>query len=102
MGYDEREAEAYRVAVRSLAKFTKTEVTPIDSARLASSGLFRRPLDRRGRMYDLHSNAPCSTEFAISRFLTPMLAQTGWALFVDCDVVFRGSPLAMPLDDSKA
>ena len=31
-----------------------------------------------------------------------MLAQTGWALFVDCDVVFRGSPLAMPLDDSKA
>lgn len=102
MGYDEREAEAYRVAVRSLAKFTKTEVTPIDSARLASSGLFRRPLDRRGRMYDLYSNAPCSTEFAISRFLTPMLAQTGWALFVDCDVVFRGSPLAMPLDDSKA
>lgn len=102
MGYDAREAEAYRVAVRSLSRYTKTEVTPIDSERLAASGLFRRPLDRRGNMYDLTSNAPCSTEFAISRFLTPMLAQTGWALFVDCDVIFRGSPLAMPLDDSKA
>jgi lipopolysaccharide biosynthesis glycosyltransferase len=36
----------------------------------------------------LPSNAPASTEFAISRFLVPMLAQTGWALFADCDVVF--------------
>lgn len=102
IGYDKREVEAYRVAVRTLAKFTQTVPTPIDSERLAESGLFRRPLDRRGQMYDLHSNAHCSTDFAISRFMTPMLAQTGWALFVDCDVVFRGSPLAMPLDDSKA
>ncbi len=28
-----------------------------------------------------------STEFAISRFLTPHLARDGWALFVDCDVM---------------
>lgn len=40
------------------------------------------------RWYDLPSNAPFSTEFATSRFLTPILAQSGWALFADCDVVF--------------
>lgn len=28
-----------------------------------------------------------STEFAISRFLTPILAQSGLALFVDCDTL---------------
>ena len=30
-----------------------------------------------------------STEFAVSRFLTPILAKTGWALFMDCDVLAR-------------
>lgn len=39
-------------------------------------------------MWDITSNAPCSTEFSNSRFLTPILAQEGWALFADCDVVF--------------
>jgi len=43
-------------------------------------------------MYDLNSNAPCSTEFAVSRFLVPILCQSGWALFTDCDVVFMGNP----------
>ena len=30
-----------------------------------------------------------STEFAISRFFTPILAREGWALFMDCDMVAR-------------
>jgi lipopolysaccharide biosynthesis glycosyltransferase len=30
-----------------------------------------------------------STEFACSRFLTPLLARTGWALFMDCDMLCR-------------
>jgi len=38
-------------------------------------------------MFDVISNAPMSTEFANSRFLTPLLAQHGWALFTDCDVL---------------
>lgn len=89
LGHDPREQAAYRVAVRSLAKVSpKVTVTPLSLDRLAAYGLLRRPMDRRGQMYDLPSNAPCSTEFAISRFLVPHLAQTGWALFADCDVVF--------------
>jgi lipopolysaccharide biosynthesis glycosyltransferase len=30
-----------------------------------------------------------ATEFAISRFLTPILARRGWALFMDCDILAR-------------
>jgi lipopolysaccharide biosynthesis glycosyltransferase len=89
IGFDGREAEAYRVAEKSLkAVSPSASVTKLDAERLAAYGLLRRPVDRRGSMYDLHSNAPQSTDFAISRFLVPHLAQEGWALFVDCDVVF--------------
>jgi hypothetical protein len=89
LGYDGREAEAYRVAEKSLKSVSPSaQVTRLDADRLAAFGLLRRPVDRRGSMYDLHSNAPQSTDFAISRFLVPHLCQQGWALFADCDVVF--------------
>src|SRR5262249_3814296 len=41
------------------------------------------------QIIDEISNAPNSTEFSISRFLVPTLAKTGWALYADCDVMFR-------------
>lgn len=90
IGYDSREAEAYDIAVASLKRQASisVDVTPLNLDRLAAQGLLRRPTDTRGHRYDLPSNAPASTEFAISRFLVPLLAQTGWALFTDCDVVF--------------
>lgn len=90
LGYDSREPEAYAVAESSLRRRSSipVEVTPLEIHRLASWGLLRRPTDLRGQRYDLPSNAPASTEFAISRFLVPLLAQTGWALFADSDVVF--------------
>lgn len=89
IGHDEREDAAYRVALRSLAKVSPdARVTALRADRLAEFGLLRRPQDRRGVIYDIPSNAPCATDFAISRFLVPHLAQSGWALFVDCDVVF--------------
>jgi lipopolysaccharide biosynthesis glycosyltransferase len=92
LGYDSREPESYRVAENSLRRNASipVEVVPLDSRRLAECGLLRRPTDLRGQRYDIHSNAPASTEFAISRFLVPILAQTGWALFCDSDVVFLG------------
>lgn len=104
MGWDQREQEAYRVAVRSLTRVSELLPIPLRVDRLAAHGLLRRPVDRRGQMYDIHSNAPCATEFAASRFLTPMLAQTGWALFVDCDVVFLSDPMELLriADPSKA
>jgi hypothetical protein len=92
IGYDSREPESYRVAEKSLKRNASipVEVIPLDSRRLAECGLLRRPTDLRGQRYDIFSNAPASTEFAISRFLVPILAQTGWALFCDSDVVFLG------------
>jgi hypothetical protein len=104
MGYDEREKIAYDVACRSLRRFWDIDPIPLRAEQLAACGLLRRAQDRRGRIWDLPSNAPCSTDFAISRFLTPLLAQTGCALFVDCDVVFLDDPRKMLFgaDASKA
>lgn len=92
LGWDSREPEAYRVAESSLRRRATipADVTPLKLEHLASCGLLRRPTDTRGHRYDLPSNAPASTEFAISRFLVPIIAQSGWALFADCDVVFLG------------
>jgi lipopolysaccharide biosynthesis glycosyltransferase len=91
IGYDSREQAAYEVAVNSLrAHRWDANAIPLRLERLASVGLLRRSMDARGQLYDLPSNAPCSTEFAISRFLVPIICQSGWALCVDCDVVFLG------------
>lgn len=104
LGYDGREKVAYDIAVRSLSKVSDIEPTPLCLDRLAAYGLLRRPTDRRGQMYDLYSNAPCSTDFHASRFLVPMLAQSGFALFCDCDVVFLDDPAKMlfEADSTKA
>lgn len=90
IGYDAREAEAYRVAVSSMLRRASApvDVTPLEIGRLQSAGLLTRPVDARGGMYDLHSRASQSTDFAVSRFLVPVLAQTGPALFIDCDMLF--------------
>lgn len=89
IGYDGREAEAYRVAEKSLKAVSPwAKPQRLDADRLAAYGLLRRPTDLRGGIYDLPSNAPASTAFHVSRFLVPHLCQSGWALFTDCDVVF--------------
>lgn len=98
IGYDQREAAAYDVAVSSLLRRASRplSVTPLNIQRLAESGLLRRPTYRGGgQHYDILSNAPASTDFAISRFLVPILAQTGWALFADSDVVFLDDVMKM-------
>lgn len=91
IGYDSREQKCYDVAAHSLLWHASQPVcvTPIDLLRNEMWGLLRRPRKTvNGQMFDTLSDAPMSTEFAISRFLTPLLAQKGWALFVDSDVVF--------------
>ena len=105
IGHDPREQAAYDVAVRSLRRVTPgADVVPLKADRLAACGLLRRLMDHRGGLYDLASNAPCATEFAASRFLVPHLAQTGWALFTDCDVLFLSDvrELLDQADPSKA
>lgn len=91
IGYDERESEAYEVAVDSLLRYAKgpISITGLNIRALERQRLMRRPVTKKdGVMWDSISSAPQSTEFAVSRFLTPLLAQDGLALFTDCDVVF--------------
>jgi hypothetical protein len=89
IGWDNREADAYKVAADSITRRSSipTSITALNAQRLYDNGIVRRPTDTRGGRYDILSNAPASTEFAITRFATPFLAQSGWALFVDCDIV---------------
>ena len=94
IGFDPRpeEVEGFGVAQHSIRKRLSEDV-PIYALRLSAlraAELYHRPTEMRdGRLWDVISGAPMSTEFAISRFLVPFLAQTGWALFVDADVMAR-------------
>lgn len=50
--------------------------------------MLTRPIENRdGKLWCPISNAPMSTEFAISRFCVPFLQDNGWALFADCDIL---------------
>lgn len=113
IGCDSREMEAYRVAEKTLRErssvplsitalkrtqlelqgLCRREITHVSKGRSMvidgnGNGVSRRIVAAAGVSVDVISNAPMSTEFAITRFLTPLLAQQGWALFIDCDVVF--------------
>jgi hypothetical protein len=96
VGWDPRETEAYRVCVHSLRAHARIPVTirPLRLQALREAGLYSRPTTTRdGRLWDVISDAPMSTEFAISRFFVPLLAArdevvADWALFVDCDVLW--------------
>jgi hypothetical protein len=94
IGFDPREAQAFAVC-RSSIRHYLTSPIPIKGVvlnDLQRSGLYTRPIERRGdQLYDPISGAPCSTEFAISRFFVPLLAKSGLALFMDCDILCRGS-----------
>ena len=91
LGYDSREGEAFNVASFSVEQWgAGIPQGALRLPELSQQGLYTRPTSRRnGQLWDDISNAPMSTEFAISRFLTPHLAGSGWALFADCDILVR-------------
>lgn len=103
IGYDRREQQAFTVADKTFRQFG-CETFPIYEDELRVRGLLTRPVDRRGRMYDLNSDAEQSTQFAISRFAVPIIAHSGWCLAVDCDVVCLEDPheLLSIADETKA
>lgn len=110
IGFDRREAAAYAVAANS-ARRRLTAPIPIHAIELEAMrdlGLYRRPTSRgetTGVLFDEISQAPMSTEFALTRFLTPILAnRRGWAVFMDSDVLVRGNlaRLFEEADSSKA
>lgn len=115
IGLDQRELAAYAVAKASLLEHASVPacVTALDRRQLELQNIVRRPTQvlpkgrsmlvvpngisrrivtaaQRGQLWDEISHAPMSTEFAITRFVTPLLAQSGWALFIDSDVLWLG------------
>lgn len=94
IGFDPREACAFAVA-RDTAKYHSLRHIPVCGIvldEMRDKGLYWRPTSQKdGRLWDNISEAPMSTQFAISRFLTPILAKEGLALFMDADVMVRSS-----------
>lgn len=91
IGYDPREEVAYDVARWSILRRTSrpVRIIPIRQPELRAAGIYRRAQEiRDGRLWDVISDAPMSTEFAITRFLVPLLCPSGWSIFVDADVLF--------------
>lgn len=79
IGYDSRESDAYYVAKASIEKYSDVTVYPIVQQEMRDMGLYYRP-------YDLNS----SSEFTLTRFLTPHLSgYTGYSIFMDCDVLVQ-------------
>jgi hypothetical protein len=90
IGYDPKEETAYRVAEYSVRKHSSIPlvVTPLFLDRIRTAQLLWRRFEKRdGIAWDVLSKAPMSTEFALSRFLVPLLAHSGWSLFIDPDVL---------------
>ncbi len=80
VGYDSREDIAWQVCRHSIERHARHpfEIHPLRQKALRDIGLYDRPAD-----------AGSSTEFSLTRFLTPYIAaHDGWTLFVDCDFVF--------------
>lgn len=98
IGYDPRENEAYEVARDSVVRHASRPVWvgPIRLEKNEQWGLMTRPRAMRdGKMWDVISGAPQSTDFAVSRFLVPLLAQEGAAVFMDSDTVCLRDPYEM-------
>ena len=89
MGYDSREDIAWQVCRHSINRHSSSQISvhPLRQPVLRELGLYTRPLDKTA-----------STEFSLTRFLTPYVsASDGWTIFVDCDFVFT-----RPLDSLLA
>lgn len=107
IGYEPREAAAFAVC-RSSISHRLTRPIPIHGLildDLRSRGLYWREHTRNGNvLFDKISEAPMSTEFAISRFLVPIIAKTGFVIFMDCDIMARANieRIMSHVDPSKA
>lgn len=107
IGVDEREMAAAEVCRFSAATRTYgLRTTFLEHRSLRQNGLFWREwkIDARGQYWDWQDGKPFSTQFSHSRFLTPFLAQEGWAIFCDSDFLFLTDlhKLVDQFDPSKA
>jgi len=80
IGYDSREKIAFHVLSHSIISNSSipVNITPINLRNLR--GFYKRPKAKNH-----------STEFSISRFLTPFLSNyKGYSLYLDCDFIVLG------------
>jgi hypothetical protein len=107
IGFDPREAAAFAVARESVQKHVPRHwpVYGLVLSKLIERGLYTRPMEMRpgvdcAIMWDVLSDAPMSTQHACARFLVPHLAEFGWAVFMDGDMMVRApmSPMIHVLD----
>ncbi len=93
IGWDPREAEVADVARFSIERRAPTgsvRVSNLKMSEMRDRDLYWRPTERRdGVLWDVISEAPMSTEFAITRFLSPLLGESDWVVFCDCDFLWR-------------
>lgn len=81
IGWDSREELAFQVCERSLRL---NATVPLDVWPLKQNEL------RERNLYWREQDPLSSTEFSFTRFLVPYLTgYSGWALFCDCDFLFR-------------
>ena len=77
IGYDPREKVAYHALVQSIIENSSepVSITPIAKKHL-------------GNIYQRTRSVKESTEFSLTRFLTPYLSGfNGWSIFMDCDMI---------------
>ena len=95
IGYDPREdiaAEVCRWSIEQYWPDAPVSFLALDHPKV-SKVYSRKWSKEKGLMVDDLDGRPFSTEFAFSRFLVPYLCDyEGWALFVDCDMLFQTDP----------
>ena len=98
IGFDSREGLAFAVARETIRRHDPyIPIKGLVLGKLMEDGLYHRPMEfRTGKensriLWDVISDAPMSTQFAITRFLVPHLAKEGWALFIDCDMLVKAN-----------
>lgn len=95
IGYDPRDAAAYRVAEASLRKHASIDIKiiPLIDRDLRRRGIYWRSyrVDHVGQMWDDNDAKPFSTEFSFTRFAVPIIEDYAdrWVLFTDPDVLWR-------------
>lgn len=112
IGWDPAEKEAFEICEYSIQRRTKKNILiyPLVLQKLQEERLYyRNTIIRDNCLWDEISDAPMSTEFAISRFFIPLLAKKekqkpDWAIFCDSDFLWLAGieELLMNVDASKA
>jgi lipopolysaccharide biosynthesis glycosyltransferase len=95
IGWDSREEVSYQVCEFSIrVRTSQIEITPLKQSDLRKKNIYQRPVD-----------ILASTEFSITRFLTPYLSEyRGFSIFIDCDFLVKDDiqKLFNSIDKTKA